>query len=355
MMRFLLTFTVTTTMVATGGYGAFPNNPITQIFQQEIGQNFPEVVLKPFNSYMENIAAPTIQPQPASDSGPALDLIGTLVDAGNAPVESAPTLSSDQVNALIAEFSASMTAVAANTATAYATLTTQTPSPTLTFIPTITPLPSLTSSPTLTQTPTLVWIYIPPTKTPRPADTDTPQPTMTTTPPTSTPVPYIVLYQGSSSDGNIGGSRSTVDANCSANLPSGYTRYNAFLSFSDTDDIYGLSSYGIPTNVPVKSTTGNTIANNWADMFDGTIAMSLSAAGVTTSDWWSGVEQDGRALTTSANCFTWSDNSASPTNNGNVGSATITTLDSVAGTSWLKGQSTGVACNIVRPVLCIGY
>lgn len=348
-------------MIATGGFGAFPDNPLTQNFQEVISENISADYLEPFNAYMENISAPTIQPQFDSGSENPFDPIGTFVGVGNPTIESVPTLSMAEINTSIAEFSASMTAVSAGTATAAATLNTPTQSPTTTFIPTVTPLPSITSTPTLVPTATFVWIYVSPTKTLKPTKEEPPAtttpatitPAVTTTPATLTPAPSIVLYEGSSSDGNIG-SRGAADALCVANLPSGYSNYRAFISFSQADDIYDLASnYNIPTSYLVKSSYGVTIANNWADMFDGSIDMSMSDALVTYSDWWSGVEDDGQALATSANCFAWTDNTASPTNNGNVGSSTIITAGS--GTSWLKGQSSGVACDVVRPVLCIGY
>ena len=69
-------------MIATGGFGSFPNNPLTQTFQDVVSKNVSAEYLDPFNSYMENISAPTIQPQLASGSGndSSLDPVGTLVE-----------------------------------------------------------------------------------------------------------------------------------------------------------------------------------------------------------------------------------------------------------------------------------
>ena len=61
--RFLVTALLTTTMVATGGFGALPDNPVTQALQEEIGQNIPEPLLNPLNSYLEQLSAPTIRPR----------------------------------------------------------------------------------------------------------------------------------------------------------------------------------------------------------------------------------------------------------------------------------------------------
>ena len=111
-------------------------------------------------------------------------------------------------------------------------------------------------------------------------------------------------------------------------------------------------NYSIPTNLPIKSTNGTTIANDWADMMDGTIITSLSSAGVTTSDWWSGVEADGITIGTSALCGYWLDNQ--PTNNwGNYGSATITTIS--GNISWLRGNPGEDSCALSKPLLCVAY
>lgn len=187
-MRFLLTFTVTTTMVATGGYGAFPNNPITQAFQQEIGQNFPEVFLKPFNSYMKNIAAPTIQPQPASDSGPALDLIGSLFETPAAEVELT------QAEAFVPADLTFSTQPVAQTETPFGTETlTSTSIVTLTTAPTITNIPTASLTSTVVPTWTFPPFIVYPTNTkkppPPPPDTATATATFTNTP---SPTPTIV-------------------------------------------------------------------------------------------------------------------------------------------------------------------
>lgn len=76
-VRFFVTFTLTTTMVATGAFGALPDNPVTTTFQEEIEQNIPEPFLEPLNSYLDVISVPTIPAQPATQPVP-LDLVGFL-------------------------------------------------------------------------------------------------------------------------------------------------------------------------------------------------------------------------------------------------------------------------------------
>jgi len=172
-------------MVTTGGFGAFPNNPISIMFQQEIGKNFPRPFLDPVNSYFENISAPTIEPAYASQSDTkGIDPVGVLINifSANTNVPTAQALD------LTKAFEDALTLVAgtqtrsAELATASVTsspipitnLRTGTPSVTAT---------DLRSSTSTTQpTQTFVPVIIPRTTTPQPTDVDTPIPTNTRTP-----------------------------------------------------------------------------------------------------------------------------------------------------------------------------
>ena len=58
-VRFFATFALTTTMVATGAFGAIPDNPVTNTFQEEIEQNVPEPFLESLNSYLDELSVPT--------------------------------------------------------------------------------------------------------------------------------------------------------------------------------------------------------------------------------------------------------------------------------------------------------
>lgn len=141
-MRFFFTFTVTTTMIATGGFGAFEKNPITDAFQQEIGQNIPEDFLQPVNSYLDQLSVPTIPPQLESNPNPPLDPIGFLLG----DVTSDPSLS---VTESSPGDETSTPSTEAGTQTTTTTPSTQTVTPTRT--PTRTP--SATSTPTSILTP----------------------------------------------------------------------------------------------------------------------------------------------------------------------------------------------------------
>jgi hypothetical protein len=173
-------------MIATGGFGTLPQNSLTRTFQEVISENISADFLNPFNSYMENISAPTIQPQPDSGSEPAFDLIGTLAGPVNSPVAANSTLSLEQINTSIANFSASMTAEATGTL-----IQSETPIPTFTTAPTITLIPTASETATIIPTSTFPPLIIYPTNTKKPPQppADTATATSTSTP---SPTPTIV-------------------------------------------------------------------------------------------------------------------------------------------------------------------
>lgn len=103
--RVLFATTLTTTMVATSGFGTFPENQLTKTFQIVISESFPPEALNPFNAYMANLSAPQILPNPdsVSDSVPPLDPFAGLLglfeqsapvatDAGGTPFSIEGTL-----------------------------------------------------------------------------------------------------------------------------------------------------------------------------------------------------------------------------------------------------------------------
>ncbi len=69
-----------------------------------------------------------------------------------------------------------------------------------------------------------------------------------------------------------------------------YSNIHALISISATDEIRDMPSlYSLPEDRALVSSTGNQVADNWADLLDGTIDSSLQTAGVLTSSsyWWS--------------------------------------------------------------------
>lgn len=146
-VRFFVTVFLTTGMVATGAFGAFPDNPVTKTVQEEIGRTFPESVLDPINAYLERISVSTIEPQPSATLNPALDLVGLIV--GDVAAES-PTPTKTIPSAtptLTPEPSATPTLTIAPTSTATIT---SSPTSTATPTPTVTPTQVACSNPTTT-------------------------------------------------------------------------------------------------------------------------------------------------------------------------------------------------------------
>jgi hypothetical protein len=164
-------------------------------------------------------------------------------------------------------------------------------------------------------------------------------------PPTS-----LVLYEGGLSNGDMGGA-SGVDSICAANLPPGRNFYGAFLSISSVDYLSIMPTFfNFPANVPIYSPSDILIANDWTDLMDGTIATSLSAAGVTNNPWWSGSDDasgstvDGVTL----DCTDWT--SSLGTDFGNFGDPNST------GPSWVT-QSPSIisSCDGAFAVICVGW
>ena len=139
--RFVLAFTLTTTMVATGAFGAIPDNPVTNTFQEEIGQNVPESFLEPLNSYLDELSVPTIAPQFTSQPNAPLDIVGFFIP---------DTTSEVAVNSSTGT-AETATAVAATTITE-TSIFTPTTTETLTQTPTLTPTSTITPTATSTLT-----------------------------------------------------------------------------------------------------------------------------------------------------------------------------------------------------------
>lgn len=175
---------------------------------------------------------------------------------------------------------------------------------------------------------------------PGPVEAQSPQPPQ--------PVQPIVMYDagGSLFDGNLGG-RAGADAICQAsgNRPAGYTNFRAFLSVNGGDEIRDMpGNYGVPTNRPIVGPNGTVIANDWADLLDGTIDVSLGTAGLPTAGpFWSGSNADGSLGAN--NCTGWTDNSG--LNFGEKGNPTRT--DS----TWLSDAIIG--CNSSLLLFCIAF
>ncbi len=95
---------------------------------------------------------------------------------------------------------------------------------------------------------------------------------------------------------------------------------HAFISIAADDEIRDLA---IPDDLPVKSPNGTVIADNRADLLDGSIDTSLDAAGVVenfVTSYWTGATFDGGLH--AWNCINWT--SGTGASNGTTGSSTST-------------------------------
>ena len=122
----------------------------------------------------------------------------------------------------------------------------------------------------------------------------------------------LVLYDGGSISGAIGG-RSGADVLCgqaavtATGIPVSATT-RAFLAVSGSDEIADFPLiYDVPTDRPVTGPNWEVIADDWADLLDGTIDQTLLDAGVQTATefWYSGSTTDGSA--SPYTCSGWTD------------------------------------------------
>lgn len=235
----LFTITLTTTMIATAGFGALPENPITNTFRKVIGDNVPPELLEPFNLYMDQVSAPQIPPGPASESDEVSlpDPAGAIYSLFESTVV-VPTPTNEQLARLqstVAALQGTQTQVAfiqtaptswAQTQTQAPLITpsqtstptqTHTPGPTetlnLTQTQTQTPTPSitLTASPTPVESPTPTLTFTPTIVLPTATFTTVPTPTFTNSP---EPTPTITNTPGLSSGSCVKNSPNTSTYGC---------------------------------------------------------------------------------------------------------------------------------------------
>lgn len=127
----------------------------------------------------------------------------------------------------------------------------------------------------------------------------------------------LLMFKAGPHDGNLKGStesaRIGADAMCNASVdkPDGIKNVHAFVTIGLGDQISNMATkYGYPTDLPIYGAGGLTlVANNWADVLDGSINMNLNAAAVLPlhSQWWSGSNQDGTYNGTVSECSLYTD------------------------------------------------
>ena len=144
------------------------------------------------------------------------------------------------------------------------------------------------------------------------------------------------------------GDRSTSSFGCSSERSTYYsflscTNDLALLSYPGDPMSGATGTYGVPAGVPILSETDAVIDTSMAALFDGSIAQSLNAAGVTTigTRYWTGTLQDGSVATD--HCNGWTDGTA-----GFSGTAGLRTSTN---NTWTNSEV--VTCDNTRHYICL--
>ncbi|MCA9523645.1 MAG: hypothetical protein KC609_21865 [Myxococcales bacterium] len=133
---------------------------------------------------------------------------------------------------------------------------------------------------------------------------------------------YLVSAAGTTS---AGGNRSTMNTRCSNAVSQNYgslgtTKTVGFITISSSDQIKDLpTNQSVPTNRPILGPTGTRIADDWADLLDGSIKTTLMSAGTIGNNYWySGSDSSGAEIA-SKTCSGWTLTSGSNAAYGHPG------------------------------------
>lgn len=159
----------------------------------------------------------------------------------------------------------------------------------------------------------------------------------------------LVIFSVAGVSGAIGG-RSGADVLCGQGaqgmpgLPLNATT-RAFLSVDSIDSIANMPArYGVPTDRKVTGPNLTVIADNWADLMDGTIDTTLLDAGAMTANtWYSGSYSDGSVATSTCNGWTQASGGS-----GRYGFHSTTT------SAWISSGE-GLCGNGLARVVCLAW
>ncbi len=116
-----------------------------------------------------------------------------------------------------------------------------------------------------------------------------------------------------------------------------------FISVTGSDSIAALPlNYSIHTGRAIHGPTGTLIANDWVDLMDGSIANSLSVAGVASVSWWSFSGSNGATA-----------NDCSDGTDSTTGTSGIIGIANATNTTWIQGGTD--TCDQTRRVLCLCF
>jgi hypothetical protein len=175
---------------------------------------------------------------------------------------------------------------------------------------------------------------------------------------TALPAGAILLYQSSGYyQGNLGG-RSGADAKCISSMPTGCGNARAFISVSAADEIRDMpSNYSFATNKPIywwnfSTGSGTIMANNWADMLDGSILSTYQSGTGSGQYAWTGSYATGALWPDDTyhtfSCFGWTSSDPGTGIYMYMGASVVVTQ---ASGEWLGLNEP--RCNISCPIVCI--
>jgi hypothetical protein len=168
--------------------------------------------------------------------------------------------------------------------------------------------------------------------------------------------PAIIVFDaGTANTGATFSGRAGLDNLCltaknAQSIPGGTP--HALISVSAVDDIADFPAlYGLPTDRPFASVGGDVIADDFADLLDGTIDMSIEEAGILLGEpglWFTGSNADGTASENTCEGWTTTQHSSvSPrANYGYTGNTN---------SWWLDGSSTATCAAAQYHVLCLTW
>ncbi len=157
----------------------------------------------------------------------------------------------------------------------------------------------------------------------------------------------VVLFSGGGTSGYLGG-RFGADWQCRKQNP-GFDYVHAFISVNSSDEIRDMpGNYGVPRDRPILSLKGLQIAENFGDLLDGHIDLSLMNSEVfpdESVDWWSGSNADGSVHNDTCNGWT----SDSGSDYGQCGDIEYADND------WIIGDLETCDDHDDQIVICIGW
>jgi hypothetical protein len=162
----------------------------------------------------------------------------------------------------------------------------------------------------------------------------------------------VIIFDGGPHNGLNFGGRVGLDQHCataqqSKSIPG--KKVHALISVSAVDEMRDMPAlYGVPTGRAFVGPTGKKVADNWADLLDGSIDQSLKAAGVTSADFWiSGSHADGSVRST---CAGWTSNVFSDQVMGTYGEPAS------SDSHWITVTDGEVYCTASQyNVMCLAY